>query len=78
MKLRHILLLVLCVAVATLSGCNRVHYPINLNSGSERDLEELPDIGPKHAAAIIAGRPHTISPNKPGERCAAWKSSPRL
>ena len=58
MKLRHFLLLLLCAAAASLSGCNRVHYPINLNTASERDLQELPEIGPKHAAAIIAGRPY--------------------
>lgn len=58
MKLRRFLLLFLCLALGSLSGCNRVHYPINLNTASQRDLEELPEIGPKHAAAIIAGRPY--------------------
>jgi len=58
MSLRHVLLVFACMALASLSGCNRVHYPINLNTASQRDLEALPDVGPKHAAAIIAGRPY--------------------
>jgi competence ComEA-like helix-hairpin-helix protein len=58
MKTRRFLLLFLCMAVALLSGCHRVHYPINLNTASAEDLAELPDIGPKLAAAIIAGRPY--------------------
>jgi competence ComEA-like helix-hairpin-helix protein len=58
MKLRHFLLVFLCMALTSLSGCNRVHYPINLNTASASDLAELPDIGPKLAAAIIAGRPY--------------------
>jgi competence ComEA-like helix-hairpin-helix protein len=58
MKLRRFLLLSCCIALTSLAGCHRVHYPINLNTASERDLEELPDVGPKHAAAIIAGRPY--------------------
>jgi len=58
MNLRHFFLLLLCMAIASLSGCNRVHYPINLNTASAEDLAELPDIGPKLAAAIIAGRPY--------------------
>lgn len=58
MKLRHFFLLLFCMAFASLSGCNRVHYPINLNTASAKDLAELPDIGPKLAAAIVAGRPY--------------------
>jgi competence protein ComEA len=58
MKLRAFLLLFLCLAIVSLAGCNRVHYPINLNTASAEDLAELPDIGPKLAAAIIAGRPY--------------------
>jgi competence ComEA-like helix-hairpin-helix protein len=58
MKLRRVLLVLVCTALAFLTGCNRVHYPINLNTASERDLQELPEIGPKYAAAIVAGRPY--------------------
>jgi competence protein ComEA len=58
MKLRALLLLLLCLAITALPGCNRVRYPINLNTASAEDLAELPDIGPKLAAAIIAGRPY--------------------
>ncbi len=46
------------MAMASLSGCHRVHYPINLNTASAEDIADLPDIGPKLAAAIIAGRPY--------------------
>jgi competence ComEA-like helix-hairpin-helix protein len=58
MKNRHFLLLLLCCLLTTFAGCNRVHYPINLNTAPAEDLQELPDIGPKLADAIIAGRPY--------------------
>ncbi len=58
MNLRRFLLLFLSMAVASFSGCNRVHYPINLNTASAQDLAELPNIGPKYAESIIAGRPY--------------------
>lgn len=58
MKHHRFLILLLCTLLASLAGCNRVHYPINLNTADAEDLEELPDIGPKLAGAIIAGRPY--------------------
>ena len=33
--------------------------PVNLNSATEKDLEELPGIGPASAKKIIAGRPYS-------------------
>lgn len=58
MNCRRFFLLLACALLTALAGCNRVHYPINLNTASARDLAELPGIGPKHAEAIIAGRPY--------------------
>jgi competence ComEA-like helix-hairpin-helix protein len=57
MKPLHFAVLLVCL-LAILTGCNRVHYPINLNTASVEDLMELPDIGPKLADAIIEGRPY--------------------
>lgn len=60
-RMKHrpsLVLLLLCCLLSALAGCNRVHYPINLNTASAEDLAELPDIGPKLADAIIAGRPY--------------------
>ena len=58
MNCRRFLILLACALLTAFAGCNRVHYPINLNTASARDLAELPGIGPKHAEAIIAGRPY--------------------
>jgi len=58
MKSRRFLGLLVCTVLAALAGCNRVQYPINLNTASAEDLAELPGIGPKLADAIIAGRPY--------------------
>ena len=58
MNCRRFLLLIVCTLLTAFAGCNRVHYPINVNTASAADLAELPGIGPKHAEAIIAGRPY--------------------
>ena len=59
MSLRFFLVMLsMSLLCAGLGGCHRVKYPINVNTASARDLEDLPDIGPKIAAAIVAGRPY--------------------
>jgi len=58
MNCRRFLLLIVCTLLTAFAGCNRVHYPINVNTASAGDLAELPGIGPKLAEAIIAGRPY--------------------
>lgn len=59
MNLRSFLAIVsMLLLCAGLGGCNRVTYPINVNTASDRDIEELPEVGPKIAAAIVAGRPY--------------------
>lgn len=34
--------------------------PVNVNTASEAQLDAIPQIGPKRAAKIIAGRPYTV------------------
>ena len=59
MRLRFFLVILsMSLLCAGLGGCHRVKYPINVNTASARDIEDLPDIGPKIAAAIVAGRPY--------------------
>ena len=59
MRLRFFLVMLsLSVLCAGLGGCHRVKYPINVNTAPASDIEDLPDIGPKIAAAIVAGRPY--------------------
>ena len=59
MKLRSLLaILSVSLLCAGFTGCNRVTYPINVNTAPARDIEDLPDIGPKIAAAVVAGRPY--------------------
>ena len=53
-----LVMLSISLLCAGLGGCHRVKYPINVNTASARDIEDLPDIGPKIAAAIVAGRPY--------------------
>jgi competence ComEA-like helix-hairpin-helix protein len=58
MKRRIFLSVIVGLILTAFGGCNRVKYPININTATAAELADLPDIGPKTAALIIAGRPY--------------------
>src|SRR5947209_1534924 len=64
LALSALLALVLPAGAATAKGSSAKKGgspagPVDLNTGSQKDLESLPGVGPATAKKIIAGRPYT-------------------